>query len=706
MVRRGIIITAVTVIATTLIQFALLAPTARAQTKVLEAGYTDPRLTNVRTLNQGSNFKPYEKKDLWQRRAEYLRQQVLVAAGLWPMPEKTPLNPVVRGRIDRGDYTVEKVYFESHPGFFVTGNLYRPKGKSGKFPAVLSPHGHWANGRLYEASDRDADRQLKTGEEKHRNGAKFPLQARAANLAKMGCVVFFYDMVGYADASEDLFPHRKTFIGPEYDLNLLSVFGLQTWNSIRAMDFLLSLPDVDPERIACTGASGGGTQTFVMMAVDDRLKVAAPVCMISHDYHQGGCVCENNALLRLGTDNVELSATFAPGPFVHPTATGDWTKAYLEHGYPETKAIYGLFGAEENVHAVRYDAGHNYNVNSREAVYDFFNKHLKLGQPTPVAEQDFQPVAPKELRVWDEQHPRPKHAVNAEQLKAYLIDAGRKQIDALKPTDAKSLAALRETLGAALIHMLGTRTEDFLKFEMTGGMKEQSHGVAGAMIVGVGGVKIPVLAFAPLKPGGPRTVIVHPKGKDALLAPDGSPGELVKPLLDKGHVVLVPDVFMTGELKPQQLPPRDPKLEFFPGYNRTTLGNRVHDILAIVAFARGQGGDGARVNLLGVGEAGTWVLLAKAIAGDAVARTAVDHHAIDFAGAKTVFDDNFVPGASKYGGLATLGALAAPGEMLVNDDGSADLTWVKAAYQTAGAGDKLRVEQSAPAAKVVEWLMR
>src|SRR5687768_11624267 len=298
------------------IAFALFTACAHAEPapKALQPGHIDPRLKTIRTLYQGSNFKPYDDKQAWQRRAEYLRQQALIAAGLWPMPAKTPLNAVIHGQIDRGDYTIDKVYFESHPGFFVTGNRYCPKNRPGKLPAVLSPHGHWANGRLYEAPDKEADRQLKAGEEKFRNAARFPLQARTANLAKLGCVVFFYDMVGYADASEDLFPHRKTFIGADYDLNLLSIFGLQTWNSIRAMDFLLSLPEVDPSRIACTGASGGGTQTFVMMAADDRLKVAAPVCMISHDNHQGGCVCENNALLRLGTDNVELSATFAPKP--------------------------------------------------------------------------------------------------------------------------------------------------------------------------------------------------------------------------------------------------------------------------------------------------------------------------------------------------------------------------------------------------------
>ena len=256
----------------------------------------------IRTLHEGSNFKPYTDKASWQKRATYLREQVLISAGLWPMPEKCPLNTVIHGRIDRDDYTVEKVYFESYPGFYVTGNLYRPKGKAGPFPAVLSPHGHWENGRLYEASDNEVKRQLAGGLEKEPDAARYPLQARCANLARLGCIVFFYDMIGFADADPEHFPHRNTYRDLDSDLHGLSIFGLQTWDSIRSLDFLESLPDVDKTRIAITGASGGGTQSFMMMAIDDRLACAAPVNMISAGDHQGGCVCENNSLLRLGTE--------------------------------------------------------------------------------------------------------------------------------------------------------------------------------------------------------------------------------------------------------------------------------------------------------------------------------------------------------------------------------------------------------------------
>ena len=174
----------------------------------------DARFAKPRTLHEGSGFVPPSDRSTWEKRAQYVREQVLLAAGLWPMPEKTPLNAVVHGKVDRGDYTMEKVYFESYPGFYVTGNLYRPKG-NGPFPAVLSPHGHWNNGRMYVAPDKEIDRQLKAGEEKDPVAAKYPMQARCANLAKLGCIVLFYDMVGYADSDAERFPHRGTFLSPQ-----------------------------------------------------------------------------------------------------------------------------------------------------------------------------------------------------------------------------------------------------------------------------------------------------------------------------------------------------------------------------------------------------------------------------------------------------------------------------------------------------------
>jgi hypothetical protein len=199
--------------------------------------YRDSRLLTMRETNTEYGLPPYASRADWEARAEYIRKRILISSGLWPMPEKTPLNPEIFGRIEREDYTIEKVYIETHPDFYLAGNLYRPKGKEGPFPAVLSPHGHWSRGRLH-----------------HAEAASVP--ARGINLARQGYVVFAYDMVGYGDTRQVGHAFGADSLSHLWGINLL---GLQLWNSIRALDFLVSLPDVDAERIAATGASGGAT---------------------------------------------------------------------------------------------------------------------------------------------------------------------------------------------------------------------------------------------------------------------------------------------------------------------------------------------------------------------------------------------------------------------------------------------------------------
>src|SRR5262249_2158054 len=288
--------------------------------RVSEAGKfpADSRLTKLRTLHAKDFFMTVPpSNEAW----EELREQVLRALGLWPMPEKTPLTPVIHGKIDRDDSTVEKVFFASWPGHYVSGNLYRPKGKSGPLPGVLCPHGHWANGRFYDAGSAEAQKQLESKAEQTTEGARYPLQARCPMLARTGCGVLHYDMVGYADSQQ--IKHREGFTDVAAELRLQSFMGLQTWNSIRALDFLLSLPEVDPKRVGLTGASGGGTQTFILGAVDDRPAAAFPAVMVSTAM-QGGCVCENCDYLRQGAGNIDLAALFAPKP-LGMSGADDWT---------------------------------------------------------------------------------------------------------------------------------------------------------------------------------------------------------------------------------------------------------------------------------------------------------------------------------------------------------------------------------------------
>jgi hypothetical protein len=376
--------------------------------------------SQYRTYNDRYPAPRFTSLEDWKRRAAYLREHVLASAGLMPFPDRTPLHPVVFGDITHTDYIVSKVYFESLPGFLVTGNLYRPRG-DGPFPAILSPHGHWTYGRLENTS-------LVSG------------PGRAINLARQGFVVFTYDMIGYNDSRQ----LTHTFGGRHENLWGLSLAGLQLWNSIRGLDFLESLPYVRRDALGATGESGGGTQTFLLAAADDRVAAAVAVNMISL-HMQGGCLCENPPGLRLDASNVEIAASIAPRPLLMVSATGDWTNETLEVEYPAVRALYALFGAEDHVRAVRFTAEHNYNKDSREAMYAWMTHWLKGAAPAErLSEASFTPDPLPDLLVFHNR-PLPDNAVDAERLTANWIEAAKHQL-------STTPLAVR---GAALRHALG-----------------------------------------------------------------------------------------------------------------------------------------------------------------------------------------------------------------------------------------------------------
>src|SRR5438094_1865534 len=410
----------------------------------------DIRLEPLKDLDGYFPFTPPTSMAAWEKRAERVRRQILLSQGLWPVPTKTPLNAVIHGKIDREEYTVEKVYFESAPGFFVTGNLYRPKKVTGKVPGVLFAHGHWADARLSQATDAELRREIAEGEERFEEGGRSRFQSMCVQLARMGCVVWQWDMLGDSDALQLSRAVVHTFAkqrpemnttenwglySPQAEAHLQSVMGLQTWNAVRSLDFLLSLPEVDSERIAITGASGGGTQTMMLAAIDPRVTLSFPAVMVSTAM-QGGCTCENASLLRLSTGNIEFAALFAPKP-QGMTCANDWTKDMSTKGFPELKQLYTLLGAPDNVMLKRGEHfPHNYNAVSRSAFYTWLNHHFNLGQKEPVIERDYEPLKREQLTVWDEQHPAPKAADPdfERQLLRHLHDDAQKQLAAEQAT--------------------------------------------------------------------------------------------------------------------------------------------------------------------------------------------------------------------------------------------------------------------------------
>ncbi|MFC5408506.1 alpha/beta hydrolase family protein [Larkinella bovis] len=328
----------------------------------------------------------YTDKASWEKRAALIRQGIRDGLKLPAKPAFAPLKPIRHSLRKLDGYTVENVAFESLPGFYVTGNLYTPTGLSGKTAAVLCPHGHMAS----------MDARLKEY-----------TQQRCITLAKMGAVVFVYDMLGYGDSKQ-------------CDHKLPEAAKLQTLNSIRALDFLTGLPQVDPQRVAVTGESGGGTQTFLLTALDSRVKVSVPVVMVSAHFF-GGCVCESGMPIHKRpaheTNNVEIAALAAPRPMIMISDGGDWTKNTPNVEYPHVQRIYGFYGAQDKLEAVHLaNEKHDYGPSKRDAAYRFLAKHLKLNlnrvlKNGQIDESSNVVLPPADLQVFTEAHPRPTNAV-------------------------------------------------------------------------------------------------------------------------------------------------------------------------------------------------------------------------------------------------------------------------------------------------------
>jgi hypothetical protein len=345
--------------------------------------------------SEGAEFliagrKSYATSDAWIERAKRIRLNILHATGLDPLPEKCTMNPIFGDiRIYEG-YQVQNVAFESLPGVYVTGSIYSPVDVDGMLPGILSPHGHWPNKEDYGRYRPD-------------------VQKRCAAMARMGAIVFTYDMVGYGQMAEYGWIHKHP-----------GTMKLQIWNSIRALDFIISI-GADPERIACTGASGGGTQTFHLAAVDSRVYVSVPVVMISNR-HFGGCICELGRPIHehkdFKTNNVEITACHAPKPLMLVSVGTDATEFTPEVEYPHLKYIYELFGKSEMVENAHLpDDDHGYDYNKRAAVYPFLAKHLGLDvskamrSDGELIEEGIVIEEIESLYPFDEDHPLPEHAI-------------------------------------------------------------------------------------------------------------------------------------------------------------------------------------------------------------------------------------------------------------------------------------------------------
>ncbi len=553
----------------------------------------------------------------WEARRKRIREMVLLRAGLWPEPPRTPLNAHVFDERKGDGFTISKVYFESLPGFLATGSLYRPSEGKGPFPAVICPHGHWREGRLV-------------------NGEDCSIPARCIDFARMGFVVLSIDMIGFGDSMQ--FPHvsymhpvsvradeplpmdprvyAAGFDFPDAALYGFSLGGLQLWNAIRGVDFLTGLPEVDKDRIGATGASGGATQTLLLMTADDRINVAAPVNIIGAVKHPG-CRCENFDGLWLETSTLELAAAFAPKPLLLMSATEDpWTNRAPSREYPMIRKYYDLYDAGDMVKSVQVNAGHNYNADTRAAVYEWFCTHLKNGiapvtGPVPVSREV---KALGDLRVFPDRM-LPESARSAPEIIAAWKEMSGREYEALLPENPSGRGAFVRTFREKLALVLAAEVpapETLTAVPLPSGEQQSGNDVT-----------VSTLALGRAGKGDRFTMEVwspqRAKGHILLVNPD-LPGNiparasLAHELSGDGYRVFRVRGFASGELA---IPRKTfDSFRWSAAYNRDNTLHAVQDIITAIAWIKREH-PGSALRVIGLGKCGIPSALACAVSGQA-----------------------------------------------------------------------------------------
>lgn len=624
----------------------------------------------------------------WEQRADAVRQQLRVALGIWPMPKLAEVKAVRHSKHVMDGYTVENVFFESLPGFYVTGNLYMPTdvapGK--KIPGVLCPHGHWTEARFYDLGEAERNRLLATGEERFESGARNHIQARCVQLARMGCAVFHWDMVGYCDSQQINFDRSHRFANQERGLEMnadgwllfspkaeelgQSVMGLQTINTIQCVNFLQSLPEIDSSKLGITGASGGGTQTFIGAALDPRLSVAFPAVMVSTSM-QGGCTCENACGLRVATGNIEIAALIAPRP-LGMTAANDWTRDMAKDGFPQLQGLYGLYGKKDQVAlfpALHY--GHNYNHVARVSMYGWFNQFWGLGAQAPVLERDFQVLTRPDLTVWTADHPRPESGIGFERklTRAWAESQSQQMKPGLKEAqDSEAFKKSAEMIRQGWKGLLGPGIEAFRDGAMEVIPESLKESIArGELKHPSIAESIRVGATGSLQ-GKKALIVVSDLGSDMLSSTDGFVADRIQQAKGSGEWKVVAGDLIGqrsklhyGEASFATLQPLvgNPRLSaaYTYGYNWPVAVKRAQQLLAMIAALRKGGVE--HIEIVGSGDAAISAAAAAFQAGGEVQGLAIDIRAEQLQSAESIKSIEFFPGSARYFGVPGL-VLVAP----------------------------------------------
>ncbi|MCS7314124.1 MAG: acetylxylan esterase [Bryobacterales bacterium] len=520
------------------------------------------RLASERLAERARRIEGLSARNLDEHRRR-VREAIL--RGIGGLPERTPLNARVTGVLEREDYRIEKIIFESQPGFHVTANLYLPKGGSPPYPAVLYPLGHEPGAKAYPVWQR-----------------------MLATLARNGYVALAWDTVGQGERiqlyDEDFGGSKLVQSTLEHTMQGIqcllvgdSLARYTIWDGIRALDYLLSRPEVDAKRVAVTGNSGGGTHTAYLAALEDRLHVAAPSCYLTSWSRLLDTIGPQDAeqcfpgWLAAGLDHADFVLAFAPKPYLILAAIRDFFSiAGARATYAEARAVFERLGAGERIGMGEADDGHGYSEPRRRAAYRWFERWLK-GAEREIQESEV--LIAREDELWCTR----RGQVVAELGGETVFTLNRKRAEALKrpgpPVSRQTLVgllAVSKPAGSPLVKPLGV-------------MERSGYRIEKLVYESEPGIEIPAVLAVPATPAGrkPGVIVVHGAGKSAARAE-------LEMFVQSGMVVLALDARGWGETRPATATKGADWPRYFGDYDsamtsllldRPLVGQRVTDIL-------------------------------------------------------------------------------------------------------------------------------
>jgi dienelactone hydrolase len=612
----------------------------------------------AQALAMHAKDSPPATRGAWEQRRLILRQAMFAAMG--PFPEKPcSLEPKILGVLKRDGYRIEKLIFQSRPDVWVTASAYVPEASQGKRPAVLVVHGHWPWAR------RDP-----------------VVQARCLGLVKLGFFVLAVDAFGAGERYTE--PGKGTYHGALYGSTLWPVgqtlLGMQVYDNRRAVDYLLERPEVDPDRLGITGASGGGNQSMYAGALDERFRAVVPVCSVGtyQAYlHAACCVCEVlPGALRFAEEGDVLALT-APRSLLVISATRDafqFSVAEARKSIARARPVFQLFGVEDHFQHAVFESAHDYNQSMRETMYGWMTRWLKNeGDGKPIPEPKHQVEKVEDLSCFYEQ-PRPKGflfppSFAAQEARRVLGRFSTYRLDHQEAWESTAFQ-LRAQLSKQILNIPAKGVAPAAKLAKA--VIEDDISTTPLILEPEPGMPLPALLVSQAKVQGrqPVCLLLHLDGKTAALK-----HRLAAALLKQKWLVVAPDLRATGETRPANDTVRaidHNSTEHALWIGRPLLGQWLVDVRHLLDWLAIQPGvDHRQVIVAGLGQAGVVALCAAGVLEERLSAAVILGAPVTYItdaayGPKTRMA-LLAPGILRAGDIPHLAALTAPRRLYIGD---------------------------------------